>query len=176
MSILNWPGILDHIDQPELIFPSDVVQRASDILASMKGGLGAYTHSKGLLYVREAVARFLLKRDGFSSDPENIFLTDGASPAIKSAISMLVKTPQDGVMLPNPQYPLYSATMDEVNAHFFLNVYFALFSSRVTLSHHILCRPIIYKKLALHPPRCVCVCVCMYVYMCICVYRFLHSL
>jgi len=60
---------------------------------------------------REAIADWLETRDGDRPDPEHIFLTDGASMAVKLVMQLAVRGPGDGVMLPIPQYPLYSASM-----------------------------------------------------------------
>jgi alanine transaminase len=83
---------------------------------------------KGLDVVRKDIAEFIKARDGgISSDPENIFLTTGASAGIKLMIKMLLNGPNEkpaGFMIPIPQYPLYSATISEyssenVRIHFF---------------------------------------------------------
>jgi len=92
-------------------FPSDVVATAKRILAGSKHGLGAYSESKGLRIVREAVAEFIHARDGIEADPEAIYLTDGASKGVQAALRLLIADPNDGIMIPIPQYPLYSATI-----------------------------------------------------------------
>jgi aspartate/methionine/tyrosine aminotransferase len=102
---------------PELIetaaglFPADVLATAQQILAGSKYGMGAYSESKGVRFVREAVARFITQRDGIAADPEAIYLTDGASKGVQAALRILIGGPQDGIMIPIPQYPLYSATI-----------------------------------------------------------------
>eukprot|EP00927_Polykrikos_kofoidii_P044439 TRINITY_DN38402_c0_g1_i1.p1 TRINITY_DN38402_c0_g1~~TRINITY_DN38402_c0_g1_i1.p1 ORF type:complete len:444 (+),score=69.81 TRINITY_DN38402_c0_g1_i1:181-1332(+) len=78
--------------------------------------MGAYTHSQGLPVVRAEVARFIEQRDGEPSgsvDPNAIFLTNGASDGVRMLMTALVrKAPvyHDGMLVPIPQYPLYSAT------------------------------------------------------------------
>jgi len=74
-------------------------------------GLGAYSHSKGLAHVRETVANFIEERDGHPADPESIFLTNGASEGVFAVLDLLIRSPQDGIMIPIPQYPLYSAAL-----------------------------------------------------------------
>lgn len=102
---------------PELIetcagaFPADVLATAGQVLAGTRHGLGAYSDSKGVRFIREAVAAFIEARDGIAADPEAIYLTDGASKGVQTALRILVSGPQDGVMIPIPQYPLYSATL-----------------------------------------------------------------
>lgn len=93
-----------------------VLSLCDDMLLRMRTGLGAYTESKGPLFIREAVAEFIDARDGVTaagprSDPEAIFLTNGASEAAKYIIDMLIADRADGIMIPIPQYPLYSAAV-----------------------------------------------------------------
>ena len=107
---------VNDIDQSDFV-PDDVLTVSEGILAHLKaGGTGAYTESKGERFIREAVAEFINKRDGYemsngvSSDPENI-LTSGASQGVKFVIDLLIAHSNDGIMVPIPQYPLYSATI-----------------------------------------------------------------
>ena len=102
---------------PELIakgaglFPADVLETAGLLLKGSRHGMGAYSESKGVRFVREAVARFITRRDGIEADPEAIYLTDGASKGVQAALRILIGAPTDGIMIPIPQYPLYSATI-----------------------------------------------------------------
>lgn len=92
-------------------FPADVIATARKVLAGTVHGVGAYSESKGVRFIREAVAAFIAERDGIATDPEAIFLTDGASKGVQSVLRILISGPQDGIMIPIPQYPLYSATI-----------------------------------------------------------------
>jgi aspartate/methionine/tyrosine aminotransferase len=97
--------------------PDDVLDLSQNILAQMGNGMGAYTESKGKQFIRQAIAEFINHRDGFdntggiSANPENIFLTSGASEGAKSVIDLLIAAKNDGMMIPIPQYPLYSASI-----------------------------------------------------------------
>jgi len=76
--------------------------------------MGAYTgNSKGHEFVRKEVAKFIEKRDGSAvkSDWNNISLCNGASEGVRMAFKMLIRNPKDGIMVPIPQYPLYSALL-----------------------------------------------------------------
>jgi aspartate/methionine/tyrosine aminotransferase len=92
-------------------FPVDAIEAARLILEGTKHGLGAYSESKGVKTIREAIARFISERDGIDSDPDSIFLGDGASKSVQMALRILISGPADGIMVPIPQYPLYSATI-----------------------------------------------------------------
>ena len=41
----------------------------------------------------------------------DIILTEGASQGVHILVSMLITKPTDGIMIPIPQYPLYSASI-----------------------------------------------------------------
>lgn len=117
MSLLQLPNAIG-IDHPDVssMFPADAVARAREMKAAMGGsGVGAYTHSKGVKKFREDVAQFIEQRDGAkegSVNTEHIFLTAGASEAISMMMMALINDDNVGVMIPIPQYPLYSATLD----------------------------------------------------------------
>ena len=115
---LTWNRqILALCEYPELMaaapeaFPVDVVETARAILAGTRHGLGAYSESRGVRFIREAVAEFILERDHMRVDPDAIFLTDGASKGVQTILRLLLAGPEDGIMVPIPQYPLYSATI-----------------------------------------------------------------
>ena len=103
--------------QDEDFIADEILDLSEEILAKSGRGLGAYTESKGFDFVREAIAGFINKRDSFardlglSADPNNIFLTNGASDAAKRVLDLLIAKESDGVMIPIPQYPLYSASI-----------------------------------------------------------------
>jgi aspartate/methionine/tyrosine aminotransferase len=42
-----------------------------------------------------------------NSSADDIFLSDGASSAIKSVLTAIIRDEDDGIMVPIPQYPLY---------------------------------------------------------------------
>jgi aspartate/methionine/tyrosine aminotransferase len=109
LALCEYPELLDRV--PAETFPADVVAIARQVLDGSRHGLGAYTDSRGYAFVREAVAEFIRRRDAIAADPESIYLTDGASKAAQSVLRLLIDDARDGIMVPIPQYPLYSATI-----------------------------------------------------------------
>ena len=95
----------------------DILQLSEAILIASGTGMGAYTESKGMLFVREAIAEFIDRRDGYRpgkgipADPESVFLTTGASQGVYFVVDLLLADENDGIMIPIPQYPLYSAAI-----------------------------------------------------------------
>ncbi|KAG5187558.1 nicotinanamine aminotransferase A [Tribonema minus] len=110
MALLTAPFLLDD-PRTATMFPADAITRAKTYLANIKGGVGAYSDSVGNPYIRDEVAQFIQARDGHAADPERIFLTNGASEAVRTLLRTLIRGHMDGVMVPVPQYPLYSASI-----------------------------------------------------------------
>ena len=79
---------------------------------------GAYSQSTGIDVIRKHVAEYIQRRDGgIASDPENIILSGGASESIRNVLKLFIQRAgqgkKTGIMIPIPQYPLYSATIEE---------------------------------------------------------------
>lgn len=110
LSLLEYPQLIEYADQLP-IYKKDSILKAKYIVSEMPEGVGAYSASTGLAFVRRAIAQFIEKRDGILSNPNRIFLTDGASKAAESIITAIIKSNLDGIMVPIPQYPLYNASI-----------------------------------------------------------------
>jgi len=110
LSLLEYPELISNPDAQKL-FPKDLIERAKFILEKNPTGTGAYTQSAGIGFIRQAIAEFIKNRDGIPADKDKIILTDGASKGVQSVLTVLLKNPNDGLMIPIPQYPLYSATL-----------------------------------------------------------------
>lgn len=105
-----------HSKHVNKLFPADAIERAKLIKKYLGGsGTGAYTHSQGPLGFRKEICDFIERRDDMekgSSNPDTIFMTNGASSAIEMILNALIADSSCGVMIPIPQYPIYSATID----------------------------------------------------------------
>lgn len=116
MALCSYPELMSNSS-----FPADAKERAQRILDSCGGqSVGAYTDSTGLEVIRKDVADFITRRDGgIPANPDDIFLTTGASSGIKIVMELLLnggKGKPTGFMIPIPQYPLYTATISEYGA------------------------------------------------------------
>ncbi|KAK1365723.1 Alanine transaminase [Heracleum sosnowskyi] len=94
-----------------VLFPADAISRAKHYLSMTSGGLGSYSDVGGLPGIRKEVAEFIVKRDGYPSDPELIYLTDGASKGVMQILQTIIRGQSDGILVPIPQHPLYSAAI-----------------------------------------------------------------
>jgi alanine transaminase len=102
--------------------PADVKQRVNDILNVCGGhSVGAYSEACGIELIRRQCAAYIEERDSVPADWQNVFLTTGASEVVKSMLSFVNHSGKPGlpvgVMIPIPQYPLYSATICELGMH-----------------------------------------------------------
>nr|AJP75146.1 alanine aminotransferase [Leptinotarsa decemlineata] len=116
LALVGYPKLLD---DPH--FPEDAKQRARTILAGCRGGsVGSYSDSPGIEVIRRHCAEYIERRDGIPASWENIVIGGGASDAIKNVLKLLIcpiNGKKPGIMIPIPQYPLYSATLAEFNMH-----------------------------------------------------------
>lgn len=92
------------------IYSKDVIDRADSYLSKIGNrAVGAYTDSPGFRTVIKEVEAFIEKRDNVEVDPSHIYLVNGASEGIATILRLILSDPEDGVMIPIPQYPIYSA-------------------------------------------------------------------
>ncbi|EAS04389.1 class I/II aminotransferase (macronuclear) [Tetrahymena thermophila SB210] len=123
--------VLSTILNPELVnsevYSKDVRARAKYYLERMGSTtIGAYSDSAGHIFIRESIAKYIAKRDNHLIPPDvnDIILTDGASQGVQICLNVLISDSRDGIMIPIPQYPLYSASCTLVGAsevHYFLD-------------------------------------------------------
>lgn len=116
LSLVLNPDLLSNQDILKA-FPEDAVARAHAYLADVKS-VGAYSESSGMSIVRKEVADFIARRDGVKVQENDVFLTSGASDGVEHIMRMLLRSPSDAILIPIPQYPLYSALTTVYNGHF----------------------------------------------------------
>lgn len=90
---------------PHLI---EAVERA------MRDGQNGYVASAGIEPARVAVAGEYTRR-GVPMSPDRVVITQGTSEGIELALSVLVD-PGDEVLIPTPNYPLYTALLAKLGA------------------------------------------------------------
>ena len=87
LCLVEYPELMDR-DEVHAHFPKDIVERARRVLHEHPAGTGAYTQSAGIMFVRQAVAEFIARRDGVPADPRRIILTDGASKGAQAVLTV----------------------------------------------------------------------------------------
>ena len=75
-------------------------------IRALREGRTHYTHSQGLLELREAICGHYGRRYGVELSPEQIVVTSGTSPAMFMIFSALLE-PGEEVIISNPHYACY---------------------------------------------------------------------
>lgn len=117
LSILENPELLknEEVLKSSLGYKQDVIERAKLLLEDVQS-VGAYSQSQGAPLIRDSVAKFIERRDGFPADPSEIYLCGGASSGVNTLLNVICENPNTGVLVPIPQYPLYTATLSLLGA------------------------------------------------------------
>ena len=94
-----------HLEYGEPDFEAPPVVRDA-LEKALKDGRARYTHSLGLLELREAIAEHYARVYGVSVAPDQVLVTPGTSPAMLLLFGHLLD-PGDEVVLSNPYYACY---------------------------------------------------------------------
>ena len=73
---------------------------------ALRNGITHYTHSMGIIELRETIAEHYFKRYGVDVSPDQIIVTSGTSPAMLLVFGALLNQ-GDEVVLSNPHYSCY---------------------------------------------------------------------
>jgi len=90
------------------LFGFDVPDHLRRALAENVARSEAYCHQQGLLAAREAIAEQQQARGALNASAQRIFIGNGVSELIDLALRALLDS-GDEVLLPSPDYPLWSA-------------------------------------------------------------------
>ncbi len=91
------------LGEPDFPTPAPVVAAA---VRAIRGGETQYTHSLGLLALREEIAAFYRRRYGVGVDPARILVSCGTSPLMLLLFAALLDA-GDEIVLPDPGYACY---------------------------------------------------------------------
>jgi aspartate/methionine/tyrosine aminotransferase len=92
------------VGEPDFDTPPAIIEAA---IGAMRDGDTHYTHSLGLLELREAIAAWYDTQYGVNISPEHIIVSCGSSPAILLTLAALLD-PGDEVILSDPRYACYA--------------------------------------------------------------------
>jgi len=108
------------VGEPDFDTPECIKEAA---VRAIREGKTHYTHSLGLLELREAIAEHYYQEYRVEVSPEQILVTSGTSPAMLLLFMSLLE-PGDEVILPNPYYACYPNYIRMVEGTpVFVNVY-----------------------------------------------------
>jgi len=91
------------IGEPDFPTPECICRAAGE---AIKRGETHYTHSLGLLELREAISEHYHEKYGVGVDPGRILVTSGTSPALFMVFAALLEAGEE-VIMTDPHYPCY---------------------------------------------------------------------
>jgi aspartate/methionine/tyrosine aminotransferase len=103
-----------HLEIGEPDFPTPGVVKDAACRA-LSGGETQYTHSQGMLELREVLCRYYHEKYGVTLSPEQFIVTSGTSPAMVLIFAGLLD-PGDEVLLTDPHYACYPNMLRLVEA------------------------------------------------------------
>ena len=108
------------VGEPDFPTPQCICQAA---LEAIQDGHTHYTHSLGLVELREAICQQYLEKYDVNIVPDQIIVTSGTSPALFMLFSTLLD-PGDEIIISDPHYPCYQNFANFLNARpVFVDVY-----------------------------------------------------
>ena len=100
------------IGEPDFTTPECICQAAREAISR---GETHYTHSLGMLELREAICEYHHQKYGTNIDPGRILVTSGTSPALFMVFAALLEA-GDEVIMSDPHYPCYPNFADFLGA------------------------------------------------------------
>lgn len=91
------------VGEPDFDVPECVKEA---VCKAVMDGHTHYTHSLGMIELREAICEYYLNRYGVQTHPEQVIVTSGTSPAMLSLFSVLLNK-GDEVIISDPHYACY---------------------------------------------------------------------
>ncbi|MBW2285460.1 MAG: pyridoxal phosphate-dependent aminotransferase [Deltaproteobacteria bacterium] len=91
------------IGEPDFTTPDCICAAAKE---AIDRGETHYTHSLGILELREAICEDYRRKYGVEVDPDQVIVTSGTSPALFMIFSALLG-PGDEIVISDPGYPCY---------------------------------------------------------------------
>jgi aspartate/methionine/tyrosine aminotransferase len=108
------------VGEPDFPTPTCICEAAEK---AIREGRTHYTHSLGLVELREGVCRHYFEKYGVKVIPDQVIITMGTSPALFMIFSALLEM-EDEIILSDPHYPCYPNFVNFLRAKaVFVNIY-----------------------------------------------------
>lgn len=91
------------IGQPHFATPANIVEAARKALLD---GKTSYTQTQGIAPLREAMARYLIEKNGIPANPDRMLISSGVSSLLQ-LLFMATIDPGDQVLLVSPAFLIY---------------------------------------------------------------------
>jgi aspartate/methionine/tyrosine aminotransferase len=96
------------IGEPDFATPECICEAA---VKAIRDGLTHYTHSLGIIELREAICEHYSEKYGVKVSPDQILITSGTSPALFMVFSALLEV-ENEVIISDPHYSCYPSIVE----------------------------------------------------------------
>ena len=91
------------------IISADIKKRAKFYLGQIDNNIGSLAPASGYGFIRKNVARFINNQSGLKLKKDDVILTEGSCNAINLIFNSIISGPNDGIMVPSPNFPLITS-------------------------------------------------------------------
>lgn len=103
--VVNTPGVISlGVGEPDFMTPWHIREAS---FYSLEKGYTTYTSNKGLIELRKAICKYLLKYQVEYDPEEEVLVTIGVSEGVDLALRVLIED-GDEILVPDPSYVSYS--------------------------------------------------------------------
>ncbi len=103
--VVNTPGVISlGVGEPDFMTPWHIREAS---FYSLEKGYTTYTSNKGLIELRKAISKYLLKYQVEYDPEEEVLVTIGVSEGVDLALRVLIED-GDEILVPDPSYVSYS--------------------------------------------------------------------
>ena len=100
------------VGEPDFPTPTSICEAA---IKAIRDGHTHYTHSLGIIELREAICQHYFQKYGVTVTPDRVLVTSGTSPALFMLFSAILEA-GDEIILSDPHYPCYPNFAGFLNA------------------------------------------------------------
>ena len=90
-------------------FSNDIKKRADYYLSQIDNNVGSSSPASGYGFIRENVANFIGRNSGVKLTKDDVILSEGSCNAIHLIFSSIINNPNNGIMVPSPNFPLITS-------------------------------------------------------------------
>ena len=101
----------------------DIKKRAKFYLGQIDNNIGSLSPASGYGFIRKNVAKFINRQSGMKLGKDDVILTEGSCNAINLIFNSIISSPNDGIMVPSPNFPLITSLVSLNNGKL---VYYSL--------------------------------------------------
>lgn len=103
-------------------FPQNIKNKTKKLLKNYKkNNIKSYSTNPKINIIKKNITKYISKKNKIPNKPKNIILYTKTNNKIKTILTILItkklKKKRTNILIPIPQYPLYSTTLTKFNTY-----------------------------------------------------------